>query len=176
MLSFEAAKPRDILSLENWTNGNACLARDETAYLTHCRELLSVASSDDNATTRLESWVEDNLIRFCQLFRKVQTDSFPTYQRRKLNVSIASLSRYFKWSECTHILGLEIKASSPNSSSIPHYCSPVSPCGYLQRAAEFDGSNSCYCSRYNNFHCNFVRPGQSKDYRDVRSWSNVSEI
>lgn len=71
MLSFEAANPRDVLSLQNWVNGNACLAREETAYLTRCNELLSVASSNDGAVSWIEAWVEDSLIRFYNGFYKV---------------------------------------------------------------------------------------------------------
>lgn len=71
MLGYETAKPRDVLSLQNWVNGNACLAREETEYLTHYHELLSVAPSDDGAITRLESWVEDILIRFYKGLGKV---------------------------------------------------------------------------------------------------------
>ena len=71
MLSFETAKPRDVLSLQNWVNGNACVAREETAYLTRCNELLSVASLDDGAVSCLEACVEDNLIRFYKSFSKV---------------------------------------------------------------------------------------------------------
>jgi hypothetical protein len=80
MLGYETAKPRDVLSLQNWVNGNACLAREETAYLTYCKELLSVASSDDGAVTRLESWVEDILIRFYKGFRKVGIYALDTLQ------------------------------------------------------------------------------------------------
>jgi hypothetical protein len=71
MLKLEAAKPRDVLSLQNWVNGNSCLAPAETAYLTYCKELLSVAPSDDDAVTRLEAWIEDSLIRFYGGFREV---------------------------------------------------------------------------------------------------------
>lgn len=71
MLKYEPAKLRDISSLQNWVNGNSCLAPAETSYLTYCKELLNVASSDDDAITRLEAWVEDSLIRFYKGFRKV---------------------------------------------------------------------------------------------------------
>jgi hypothetical protein len=71
MLSFDEAKPRDVLSLQNWVDGNACLARDETTYLSCCKELLSIASPNDDTVARLESWVEDNLIRFYKGFRDV---------------------------------------------------------------------------------------------------------
>ena len=71
MLNFEAAKPRDVLSLQNWVNGNACLARDETTYLTFCKELLSISSPNDDTVSRLECWVEDALIRVYKGFRAV---------------------------------------------------------------------------------------------------------
>jgi hypothetical protein len=46
MLSYEAAKPRDISSLQNWVDGNGCIAREETAYLARHKDLLSVVSAD----------------------------------------------------------------------------------------------------------------------------------
>jgi hypothetical protein len=91
MLAYEAAKPRDVLSLQNWVNGNACLAREETAYLTHCKELLSIASSDDGAVTQLEAWVEDNLIRFYKCFREVRIYAPGTLHRCKLNMTTGPL-------------------------------------------------------------------------------------
>lgn len=73
MLGFEDAKPRAVLSLQNWVDGNACIAREETKYLTQGNELLCVASPHDGAMTRLEDWVADKLIRFCKGFYKVRT-------------------------------------------------------------------------------------------------------
>ena len=72
MLSFSAAQGREVESLQNWLDGNGCLAREETAYLTHHRELISLAPAGDSATLQFESWVEDKLIRFCRAFRKVR--------------------------------------------------------------------------------------------------------
>ena len=71
MLGFESARSRDVLSLQNWVNGNACLAREEAAYLTHCKDLLSIAPSGDDAVTQLRPWVEDKLIRFYKGSREV---------------------------------------------------------------------------------------------------------
>jgi len=71
MLGLKAAKSRDVSSLQNWVNGNACLAREETAYLTHCKDLLSIAPSGDDAVTQLRPWVEDKLIRFYKGFHEV---------------------------------------------------------------------------------------------------------
>jgi hypothetical protein len=72
MLSFGPAQRRDRESLQNWLNGTGCLAREETAYLTHHSELVSLAPAGDSAILQLEAWVEDKLIRFCRSFRKVR--------------------------------------------------------------------------------------------------------
>jgi hypothetical protein len=71
MLSLGVAQERDLESLQNWVDGNGCLAREETEYLTNRRELVSLAPSGDSATLQFESWIEDKLIRFCRGFRKV---------------------------------------------------------------------------------------------------------
>jgi hypothetical protein len=72
MLSYEPAKLREVLSLQNWVNGKACLAREETEYLKHCKELISVASLGDGTVDRLEAWMEDKLVYFCTVFGKVR--------------------------------------------------------------------------------------------------------
>jgi len=68
MLKSEAAKPRNVRSLQNWVNGNGCLSWEETAYLTHCNDLRSVVPSEDSTAVRFETWVEDGLVR---LLRKL---------------------------------------------------------------------------------------------------------
>ncbi|KAH6696606.1 hypothetical protein BKA61DRAFT_623295 [Leptodontidium sp. MPI-SDFR-AT-0119] len=70
MLNFGPARRRDVESLQNWLDGTGCLAREEAAYLTHHRELVSLAPAGDNAIIQLEAWVEDKLIRFYRGFRK----------------------------------------------------------------------------------------------------------
>ncbi|KAJ3577751.1 hypothetical protein NPX13_g2818 [Xylaria arbuscula] len=69
MLSFASAQPRDVESLRNWLGGTGCLAREETEYLTS-PELMSLAPAVDTATTKLEAWIEDKLIRHYHGFRK----------------------------------------------------------------------------------------------------------
>ncbi|XTI82344.1 hypothetical protein V2W45_1228407 [Cenococcum geophilum] len=69
MLSFGSAQRRDVKSLQNWLDGTGCLAREETAYLAHHRELASLAPVADSAVIQLEAWVEDKLIRFYRGFR-----------------------------------------------------------------------------------------------------------
>jgi len=131
MLSYDAAKPRDVLSLQNWVNGNACLARKETAYLTYCNELLSIASSDDGAMAQLEACVEDNMIRFYKIFRKVRICALGILYRCRLNMMIGSLSRYLKRLKRIHILRLFNGTGDSNADSIPHHCFPASPRAYL---------------------------------------------
>jgi hypothetical protein len=75
MLSLDAAEARDIESLQNWSNGTGCIARDETAYLEHSRELASLAPFRDSALLKVEIWVEDALIRFYRGFRNVREPS-----------------------------------------------------------------------------------------------------
>jgi hypothetical protein len=75
MLSIDPAEARDIGSLQNWLNGTGCVARDETAYLAHSKELASLAPFRDSALARLEVWVEYALIRFYRGFRKVSTST-----------------------------------------------------------------------------------------------------
>lgn len=91
ILNYAHAKPRNILSLQNWINGNGCIARDETAYLTRCSDLIALNSSHDSATERLEDWIEDKLVRFCKLVRKVVTTHDPN---RKLTDRASAPQRW----------------------------------------------------------------------------------
>lgn len=72
MLRFEAAALLDVSSLQNWVNGNGCMAREETAFLTCCNDLLCLAPAGDDAVAQLRSWVPDKLIRFYKGFREVR--------------------------------------------------------------------------------------------------------
>ena len=64
ILSLGKAQSRDIESLEHWVEGTGFIAREETAYLTQQRDLMSLAPVADNAVVQLEAWVEDQLIHF----------------------------------------------------------------------------------------------------------------
>lgn len=70
MLSLNPAEQRDVESLQNWLDGNGCLAKEESAYLAHCGELVSLAPTRDSAILQLENWVETRLIRLWRNFRK----------------------------------------------------------------------------------------------------------
>lgn len=72
MLSFGLAGERDVESLHNWLEGTGCLAREETAYLMHDQDLISLAPTGDSAVLQLETWVEDKMIRFYHRFRNVR--------------------------------------------------------------------------------------------------------
>jgi hypothetical protein len=79
ILSYIPARPRDIRSLQNWINGTACLARDETTYLTNYNDLTHVTSPcDDGLAERLETWIEDKLVYISSVLRKVRISSFRT--------------------------------------------------------------------------------------------------
>ncbi|CAH0046003.1 unnamed protein product, partial [Clonostachys solani] len=69
VLSLCPAQERDVHSLRNWVNGTGSLAREETAYLSS-RELVSLAPLGDNATVKLEAWVENLFIKFYAGFRR----------------------------------------------------------------------------------------------------------
>jgi hypothetical protein len=71
MLSYGHANPRTRINLKNWLNGNGCLAREETEYLDYPRELIELGAPSDDASTKLEAWVEDCLVRFYKGFRQV---------------------------------------------------------------------------------------------------------
>jgi len=101
MLSLGAANGREVESLQNWLDGNGCLAREGAAYLAHHRDLVSLAPAGDNAMLQFESWVEDKLIRFSRAFRKVR-------RRQAIfaitNDIIEPSSRCLVRSECVYLL------------------------------------------------------------------------
>lgn len=70
-MSLIPAQSRDVESLQNWLSGNGCLAEEESAYLSHHRELVSLSPAGDSAVMQLETWVENRLIHLWNNFRKV---------------------------------------------------------------------------------------------------------
>jgi hypothetical protein len=72
MLNFGPARERDVESLQNWLDGTGCLAREERAYLTHYRELVSLAPTGDSAIVQLEAWVENKFIGLWPEFRNAR--------------------------------------------------------------------------------------------------------
>ncbi|KAK0703661.1 hypothetical protein B0T26DRAFT_744402 [Lasiosphaeria miniovina] len=70
MLGLAPANERDVESLQNWVDGMGCIARAETAYLSHGEELVCLAPAGDQALLQLETWVEDKLIQYYPRFRR----------------------------------------------------------------------------------------------------------
>jgi hypothetical protein len=71
MLRLQPAEERDAASLRNWVEATGCLAREETAYLAHHSELVSLAPMVDSTVVQVETWVEAKLIQYWQGFRAV---------------------------------------------------------------------------------------------------------
>jgi hypothetical protein len=103
MLSLDAAEARDVDSLQNWLNGTGCVAREETAYLTHTRELASLAPVRDSALLRIEVWVEEALIRCYRGFRKVRDLGCMAYLTRLAKKSriVITISQSTRTCICT---------------------------------------------------------------------------
>ncbi|KAI1086078.1 caspase domain-containing protein [Rostrohypoxylon terebratum] len=68
ILSLEAASSRDVVNLQNWVDGNGCIAREETMYLKQGEDLLSVASPNENAVIWLGSLIEKGWVYFHEHF------------------------------------------------------------------------------------------------------------
>ena len=72
MLGFEAASHRDRANLQNWVDGNGCIARDETEYLARTGDIVSVACPDDSAVMWLGLLAEDGRVYFRECFGQVR--------------------------------------------------------------------------------------------------------
>lgn len=49
---------KDVENLQNWVANTSSLARDETAYLSNTRDLMTILSPRDNAVARLTPTIE----------------------------------------------------------------------------------------------------------------------
>lgn len=101
MLNFSPAQKRDVKSLQNWLDGTGCLARGEREYLTHNRELVSLAPMGDNAIVQLEAWVEDKFIRLWRDSQKVKERHRTS---RRADDHIERFAQFFERSERVYIL------------------------------------------------------------------------
>ncbi|KAL2054230.1 hypothetical protein ABVK25_005371 [Lepraria finkii] len=61
-LSFHKATARDVESLRRWVDGTGCLARNETTFLQHEKDLMKLVAPFDTATAKVEPLIEDALI------------------------------------------------------------------------------------------------------------------
>ncbi|KAI0538636.1 hypothetical protein GGR58DRAFT_467466 [Xylaria digitata] len=71
VFSLSPAAPRDNTSLINWLDGTSSVNRQETEYLHHQEDLVSLTGPGDRATSQLEVWIEDKLIDYYPRFRMV---------------------------------------------------------------------------------------------------------
>ncbi|USP82079.1 hypothetical protein yc1106_09353 [Curvularia clavata] len=71
ILDLDAARSRDVQSLQNWTSGNPCIDVEETDYLTHVHDLSAISSPPDHAATRLDAWLENILTKIGRSSQKI---------------------------------------------------------------------------------------------------------
>ena len=75
ILKLKPARPRRTATLQNWIQGNPCIARNEAEYLQHEEDLIALSSAEDESMTGLEEWVQDLLVRFFGEIYKVCTSN-----------------------------------------------------------------------------------------------------
>ena len=73
---------RYIQSLRNWTSGNGCIDRKETAYLAHSTDLASIRGHADGAITCLGPIVEDLIVMAYKFFNIVSMPSTSLWPRQ----------------------------------------------------------------------------------------------
>jgi hypothetical protein len=61
--TYESAPSRLVSSLQNWHRGNACISRNETAFLEHREDLFALAWQEDGAISWLGEIVPESLVR-----------------------------------------------------------------------------------------------------------------
>ncbi|KAK6533669.1 hypothetical protein TWF694_002602 [Orbilia ellipsospora] len=66
---FESARAQDIRSLQNWENANACIAREETEFLSQRDDLLCLSAPKDGFLSWLERSVSERLLAFIKKSR-----------------------------------------------------------------------------------------------------------
>ncbi|KAI2464030.1 hypothetical protein F4781DRAFT_440014 [Annulohypoxylon bovei var. microspora] len=71
MLSFESPLSQHVSSIENWLDGNGCIAREETQFLSHEDDLLTVGPLDDGVL----HWLETVVTTCLALFSKGHQDN-----------------------------------------------------------------------------------------------------
>ena len=99
ILSVETAQKRDISSLQNWLAANACITREESAYLEHEADLMSLGSVHDDAVHQLEIYVEDHLVPLFPSLSEVRK----SFRRLDLMV-VERLSQNFRERARLHLL------------------------------------------------------------------------
>ncbi|KAH8807489.1 hypothetical protein F5884DRAFT_857066 [Xylogone sp. PMI_703] len=88
MYSYENPNPRIVESLRNWLSGNACIARNETAFLECGEDLVTLSPLEDGAV----SWLGENLPD--SIVRLVKSSQSSTSRDRRVHVFPRSLTTY----------------------------------------------------------------------------------
>jgi hypothetical protein len=66
---METACERDVSNLRNWVDTTASIARDETDYLSHNRDLIAAGGSSAEVPTLLQHLIEDAMIWASKVLR-----------------------------------------------------------------------------------------------------------
>lgn len=69
--SYTQTQERDVEGLRKWVDGNGCIAKEESRYLGHGKDLFTFSSEDEDPLSRLERSVEDALVSFFRGYYKV---------------------------------------------------------------------------------------------------------
>lgn len=77
VLRLEPARSRAVTNLQNWINGNGCIARAETAYLSLNDDLIQSVTEDEGVVPWLAVLAEDVMDRLRRCFGMVR--SFHTF-------------------------------------------------------------------------------------------------
>ena len=59
-------------SVRNWIEGNSCIAREETQYLDHERDLVNLVGKGDDGLAFIEPLIEDVFIQAAKGLKRVR--------------------------------------------------------------------------------------------------------
>jgi hypothetical protein len=76
MNSYESPSSRHVLSLQNWLRGNACIARNETAFLER-EDLLALSCAEDRAVSWIGETIHDSFVRLGNVRNTLSEESLP---------------------------------------------------------------------------------------------------
>ena len=79
VLASDSPRKRDVESLQNWVDNQVSIARDETAYLSESKNLMTILSPRDDALARLTFLTERVVSAVYKSFNKVSIFSSTFY-------------------------------------------------------------------------------------------------
>lgn len=90
-MGFESPESQHVLSLQNWLQGNACIAREESRFLGHSEDLFTFSQPNDGVVSWLERMVSASLafLGMVSASPARSTDGYAQqqYQRSRPNLS-----------------------------------------------------------------------------------------